>query len=455
MRSRSHFSGSVLTSLALLGFSFVAPEPAQGQFLDKLKDKAEEAAKSETLNQVDMLVRDKVQCVFNDLECMQSAQDSGEDYVLTDQEGDVLVDDEGQPVSDPEQANRMMDGGASAGPPDLSTMNTGGDTPGLGEAKANFDFEPGDRVLFEDDYEDDNVGDFPRKMEFRSGNWDVVEWDGKRWLRNTGPRHSALTIPLPETLPETFTIEFEAYFPHPNQQLIVGTTLPENGRYWSALPANAFRVGVAGNRTGVIAPGGKDFVESTSNSPEVAEGPVPVRIMVDGQYAKMFVGTTRVANVPNATFERSDKIYLANSYFADQENPMLIGPIRIAAGGKDMYDVLATEGRFTAEGILFDVNSANIRAESAQTLEEIGTMLQEHPDLRLSIEGHTDSDGDDAYNMQLSEARAAAVRGLLIERFGIESSRLEARGFGETMPVAPNDTEEGKQENRRVELVRL
>lgn len=453
MRSRNHLIGSLVsTSLVLCAFTLATPQSAHGQFLDKLKDRAEEAAEQETMNQVDRMVRDKVQCMFNDLECMKSAEESGEEYVLTDPEGGVLVDDEGQPVSDPEQANEMM-GEAPAGPPDLSTMQTG-ETPGLGEAETGFDFEPGDRVLFEDDYTSDNVGDFPRNMEFRDGNWDVVEWDGRRWLRTTGPRHAALSIPLPETLPETFTIEFEAYISHGNQRLIVATTLPEN-RHWTSISANAFSVGVQGNRTGVVAPGGDEFVESLANSPETNEGPTPIRIMVDGQYAKMYVGTRRVANVPNATFERSDLVYIENAYNASQENPILIGSIRIAGGGKDMYDVLATEGRFTAEGILFDVNSANIRTESAETLEEIGTMLQEHSDLRLSIEGHTDSDGDDAHNMQLSEDRAAAVRDLLIERFGIDPSRLEAKGYGETVPVAPNDTEEGKQQNRRVELVRL
>lgn len=430
------------------------PSTAEAQFLDKLKDRAKEAAEGETLNQVDLLIRGKVQCVFNDLACMENAQNSGEEYVLTDPEGEVLVDDEGQPVSDPEQANEMMGGAAPAGPPDLSTMDTGGGAPGLDEANTNFDFQPGDRVLFEEDYMSDNVGDFPRRMNFIKGNWDVVEWNGKRWLRNVGPRHAALTIPLSETLPEMFTIEFEAYFPHSNQQMVVATTAPESG-HWARLPANAFRVGVAGNRTGVIAPGGEEFVESLGEAPEVGEGAVPIRIMVDGQYAKVFVGTRRVANVPNATFERGDVVYLENTYFADEENPMLIGPIRIAAGGRDMYDVLEAEGRFTAEGILFDVNSANIREESAETLEEIGTMLQEHLELRLSIEGHTDSDGDDAHNMTLSENRAAAVRSHLIENFGIDGSRLESKGYGETAPVAPNETPEGKQENRRVELVRL
>lgn len=82
-------------------------------------------------------------------------------------------------------------------------------------------------------------------------------------------------------------------------------------------------------------------------------------------------------------------------------------------------------------------------------------MLQEHPDLRISIEGHTDSDGDDAFNKQLSERRAESVKAHLVEAYGIDPSRLETAGFGESKPVAPNDTPEGRQQNRRVELVRL
>lgn len=452
MRTRHHFVGS--STLVAVAVLLASPASAHGQFLDKIKDRAEDAAEQETLNQVDRMVRDKVQCVFNDLACMENAESSGEEYVLTDPDGEVLVDDEGMPVSDPDRAGEMMGADGGGDPADLSTMDTG-NQPGLEEADANFDFEPGDRVLFEDDYAADNVGDFPRRMNFRNGNWDVVEWNGQRWLRNTGPRHAAIDIPLPEVLPEKFTIEFDAFFPHGSQRMVVATAAPPEGSARATdIPGNAFRVGVKGNRTGVIALEG-DVVESLNSSAEVGEGPVPVRIMVDGQYAKMYVGTRRVANVPNAEFDRSDRIYLENTNFADDENPMLIGPIRIAGGGRDLYDVLEREGRFTAEGILFDVNSANIRGESATTLEEIGTMLQEHSDLRVSIEGHTDSDGDDAHNMTLSEQRANAVRDYLIETYGIDASRLEAKGYGETVPVAPNETPAGKQENRRVEIVRL
>lgn len=82
-------------------------------------------------------------------------------------------------------------------------------------------------------------------------------------------------------------------------------------------------------------------------------------------------------------------------------------------------------------------------------------MLRDHPELRLAIEGHTDSDGEDGFNQDLSQRRAAAVRTYLASRLGIDGARLESAGFGEARPVGDNKTAEGKQQNRRVELVRL
>ncbi|HEY8484980.1 MAG TPA: OmpA family protein, partial [Longimicrobiales bacterium] len=93
--------------------------------------------------------------------------------------------------------------------------------------------------------------------------------------------------------------------------------------------------------------------------------------------------------------------------------------------------------------------------ESTPTLKEIGAMLKANPGLRLLIEGHTDNVGNAASNQVLSEKRAAAVKAFLEKEYGIDAGRLEARGFGDMKPVAPNDTPEGRQANRRVELVKL
>ena len=80
-------------------------------------------------------------------------------------------------------------------------------------------------------------------------------------------------------------------------------------------------------------------------------------------------------------------------------------------------------------------------------------MLQQHADLGLTIEGHTDNTGTAPGNQALSERRAASVRQYLVDYFGIDGARLKSVGYGQTKPVAPNDTPEGRQNNRRVELV--
>jgi outer membrane protein OmpA-like peptidoglycan-associated protein len=128
---------------------------------------------------------------------------------------------------------------------------------------------------------------------------------------------------------------------------------------------------------------------------------------------------------------------------------------RIAAGTKQIYDALLADGRVATQGIYFDTGSDRIRPESAPTLKEIGDMLTQHADLRLTIEGHTDNVGAAAANQSLSEQRAAAVRQALIGQYGIDQGRLVSKGLGATKPAAPNTTPEGRQQNRRVELVRM
>jgi OmpA-OmpF porin, OOP family len=133
----------------------------------------------------------------------------------------------------------------------------------------------------------------------------------------------------------------------------------------------------------------------------------------------------------------------------------MVGKMRVAAGGLDLYDRLSAEGRVSTQGILFAVNSDVIRPESTPTLKEMSDMLTAHPELKISIEGHTDADGDDAANLDLSTRRAAAVKTYLAATHGIAGDRMETKGLGETTPVGDNATLEGKAQNRRVELVKL
>ena len=102
--------------------------------------------------------------------------------------------------------------------------------------------------------------------------------------------------------------------------------------------------------------------------------------------------------------------------------------------------------------ILFDFNSASLRPESRSTLRDLAANFQRYPDEAISVEGHTDDVGDNAYNQRLSEQRAAAVRDYLVTQ-GVGSNNVTARGFGKSQPVASNDNATGRQMNRRVELV--
>ncbi len=119
-----------------------------------------------------------------------------------------------------------------------------------------------------------------------------------------------------------------------------------------------------------------------------------------------------------------------------------------------MMAALDADGKVALYGILFDFDRATLQQTSSKQLQEVLTLLLANPDLRLEIQGHTDSDGSADYNLQLSQRRAESVLQYL-QLFGIDHARLQARGYGESMPVAPNDSDENKAKNRRVELVRI
>lgn len=430
-----------LTTLLCLGAGLLlaAPRPAEGQILDRLKERVKNAAVDETGRQAEQRVRDAVRCVFDDFECIEAARKEGRDVVLTDPEGEVLTGAEGRPVTV----------GSTAGPAPAE-----GPTPGPvpGQTASTFDFEPGERVLFTEDFAGDNLGDFPRRLEFIQGNMQVVEWSGRRFLR-ADAKNSRFAVPLPSTLPDRFTIEFDMYDAHGSHGVSVSTVEPPNfGWAWTqSFEGHYFN---AGHRQGSGVWAGRGQQVATTPDRRPAEGLVPVRIMVDGAHAKMFIGENRVANVPRSEIGRSDRVY----FFLEPLQPdrfVYLGSIRIAAGGRDLYGALETDGRVAVRDILFDTGKATIRPESVGVLAEIGRMLQEHPDLSLMLEGHTDDTGDFDFNMRLSGERAAAVKAHLVETFGIEAGRLRTMGLGPTRPVDTNDTPEGRQRNRRVELVKI
>ncbi len=427
----------LLTALvATLILVIVVPTQADAQIIKKLTKTVEQAAEDETINQVDRLTREGVACVFNDLGCVQSAEANGEDVYLVDYDGEMIVDDEGGPVSDPDEAAEMMGESPSA---------DGAAVPGS-NVWANYDFVPGEEILYVDDFAEDEAGDFPRRLEWVRGNMELVEWEDRLLLRATG--ESQFAILLDGEVPEQFTLEFDIHDPTMESGTVIVTEeAPQNSRdrYESA------RFNFGNWRGSGIWQDREPL--STVDDERIRDEIVTARIMADGAHVKVFINERRISNAPRIELARGNRITF--EMWGRDDRPIYIGNIRLAAGGRDLYDDLIEKGRVATHGILFAVSSDRIRPESTPTLEEIGEMLADHPELRIAIEGHTDSDGDDANNLELSGRRAEAVKQYLIETYGIDPGRLEAAGFGESNPTASNDTPEGKQQNRRVELVVL
>lgn len=438
--------GVAVCTAAMMGVAAPAPAAAQG-FLHKLAEKAKEAAKQRAEQRGEQAaaaavgkVEDAIVCAVTDLACIEKAKAEGKDVSITD--------DQGQPVTSADSAaalaaatNGATSAASSAGSVGAPAAGAPAQ-PGTG-AWVNYDFVPGDEPIFVDDFSADNVGDFPRRLAFVKGNMEVAEWNGARWLRATSS-NSQFVIALPDSLPDRYTLQFDYAGGDASSGLLADV------QFSDAADAQKLHFTPPGNNPPSAGIDGVAMTKLTGADSAVLHA----RLMVDGSYAKVYVGSQRVANVPNAKFGKSDSVRFTIA-LASPEKPVFIGNIRLAAGGRDLYDALAKDGHVATHGILFDVGSATIRPESTPTLEKIGDMLKKHPELKLEIEGHTDNTGNAAANQKLSEARATAVKTFLVSSYRVDAGRLSAKGFGASKPIASNGTPEGRQQNRRVELVKM
>lgn len=438
-----------------------APSSGQAQLLGRAREKAKERVERKTEEAIERgldKIEGAVDCVVGDTECLSTAKEEGKQVRMVDARGTpagaaarpATVKPAGQPQGSGADARAVVSG-------------TPGEAARPGEgAWANYDFVPGDRVLFSDDFASDRIGNFPRRLELRAGNIELVEVMGKRWLRITDPQ-AAVAVPLPEVLPQRFTMEFDITMPanwcsaifFSEKAAASGDCKSDDG--FVALSVEAGSGTMLGLMTGdtfVAKREVSDLLGEYDRGVGIIGLPLHVRVHVDGAYAKVYAGQVRVANVPSITITRGKKIVLALNG-GDSDHPILLAGLSVNAGGRALYDALVADGRVATQGIYFDVNADRLRPESTPVLKQIGEMLRDHPDLQLQIQGHTDNAGQAGANQSLSERRAAAVKAFLITAYSIAESRLSSKGFGDTTPVAPNTTPEGRQQNRRVELVKM
>jgi OOP family OmpA-OmpF porin len=340
--------------------------------------------------------------------------------------------------------------GASAPAADGSAESAAA-TPADKKAWVNYDFVPGQRTIFFTDFTEDEVGNFPQRLEFKTGQLEIVEFEGgQRALKASSG--SDLIIPLPETLPDKFTIEMDLI--NRNSRGVAANTFEiEGGR--SFYDDKFTQIGWGHNGFGIHGGGLSMEIQAKDADVERYVGkPVSFRILADGKALKLYADEKRLANIPNATFKRDKALFLRLEARDDDRNAVYVSRIRVAESQKSIYDELSTKGRWATQGILFDTGKSNIKPESTPTLKQIAATLKAHPELKIEVQGHTDNVGKPDANLKLSQARAEAVKQALSTEYGVAAGQLTAKGYGDTKPSADNKTAEGRANNRRVELVK-
>lgn len=315
-----------------------------------------------------------------------------------------------------------------------------------------YDFVPGDKVIFYDDLSGDMEADFPHRWKLKEGNFEVARLGNEKWILCTD--EGSIIPKTPEgSLPTNYTVEMEVY-------AFGGKDYNSHYRiFWldaKGARIGNFEIGYYGLEYGRFRFKGRSITDMYLPSGPLAKGPHVMRIMANERAIKAFMDNVRIANMPlDEEFSPVGFEVKTNPWSEVAKYPQLFRNFRYAEGSRSMKEQLAESGKVITHGILFDSGSSTIKAESYRTLREIGNLLSDDASLRLSVEGHTDSDGADDYNMELSRNRANSVMQYLTSNFGIEDNRLEFKGWGESKPIDGNDTPEGKANNRRVELVKI
>lgn len=318
-------------------------------------------------------------------------------------------------------------------------------TPSSYKAYQNYDFVPGDKIVFEDDFRGDTDGEFPAHWKLVTGQGVVNTRDGEPLLALTEGNYAKVTprIKSAQYLSDPFTLEFD-FYPQAGgyEKVIVFLKSGDQDAEITFGREVAFEYAET-QLTGTYPGDEADFKNKWHHAALVYKA---------GQ-VKCYVDQYRVLVVPEAQGLKPQSVTFGG--VADQEFPLLLKNVRVAnGGGMNMIDALTRDGRYITHGIRFDVAKAIVKPESMGTVRAIVAALKSAPSLRLEIGGHTDADGDTARNLTLSTERAEAVKKLLVDQ-GIDAARLTTKGYGAAKPIDSNTTLEGKANNRRVEFVKL
>ena len=312
---------------------------------------------------------------------------------------------------------------------------------------SKYDFVPGDRVIFDDNLEGEENGEFPSRWDLMAGNVEVAEFGGDNVIMFRDGAPSIIpyfTEAKEDYLPDVFTVEFDLYCDRSYFNLY----LYDRKNQKSGSPTGYTDLEISSYQM--------DFATSSSTHPDeknLAERRwMHVSVAYTNGKLKAYMDETRLINIPRIDFDPKGITFY--TYHANNDRLFYVKNVRIAEGGVKYYDRVMEDGKIVANGIRFDTGKSTLKPESMGVINEIYELMEKYPEMKFSVEGHTDNVGDDSSNMALSADRAEQVMKTLIE-MGINGDRLSSKGLGESIPMDDNNNPEGRANNRRVEFVKI
>ena len=438
-------SNTLLRFFIALLFIFSFASNANAQFLKKLGKAAERAAERTVERRVETETSKKTDAA---LDSILEPGSKGNQQVPQNPPtggGDNPVNTGNQ-----QDSNSPSGSGSSSGGP--KTI----------EVYSKFDFVPGDKLLFYDDFGNDFVGDFPSKWNTNgSGEVVTINQGSEKWF-SLIPGYSTFYVPDVPALPEEYTVEFDVMATGLDAKTastaILRVILTDDkmfkwGNYVRVdIPFCQFhpigfhvrnkRGDINNNITG-------DIRKAVLEQPHIS-------IAVNKERFRLWVNENKYVDIPRMITTETPptalKFELLN--FKDGKERFFIKNLKVAEGGLDLRRTLISEGKVSTNGILFDSGSANIQPQSMGIILQISQVLQQKAGMNLKIVGHTDADGSDESNLKLSKERAEAVKYALVNVYNIDGNRLSTEGKGESEPVGDNGTPDGKAQNRRVDFIK-
>ncbi len=418
-----------MNKIFLISFLLFSGSFSQGQILKKLSDKV----KQKTNNRIEKPI--------GDTESEKNGKNEKKDK--SDQKKNTQVKD--------------------------TTTNPTSDTnqPTSFKANSKYDFVPGEKIVVFEDFMQDAIGDLPAKWNTNSSCETVtIEGQPGHWIKMT---EKGVFMPdFIDSIPPDCTLEFDLMVDKPSGSwgilpVLAELTTRDKPQDWRDSKNYFFLTLLTPGESGVAM---SDYYKKKNGDIEHTPGvqinafsdltkPVHVAMWRQKERFRIYLNETKTWDVPKAI----DLEAKLNSFILVIEAKgnwnYYMNNLRLAVGAPDTRKKILEQNKWVTHGILFDVNSATIKPESYGTLKEMATVLKENPDLKVKIVGHTDSDGSDAANLDLSKKRAAAVKDALVKEFGIEENRMETDGKGESEPIDNNTTPAGKANNRRVEFIKI